>query len=104
MEKQREISKQEFDKCAYGDNDARLWQIWKKAFDIGVNYEKERNEKNEDFISFHQYLIMVGIRSIEYTYSDDVIFSNIEYFRKCHSQHLSAYKALLFFNDYLKSK
>jgi hypothetical protein len=46
-----------------------------------------------------QYLIMVGIRSIEYEYSDEELFNNLEYFKKCHRRGLSAYKALLFLFD-----
>lgn len=47
---------------------------------------------------------MVGIRSLEYTYPDDVLFENIEYFKKCQEQNLSAYKALLFLHDHLTSE
>lgn len=49
-----------------------------------------------------RYLIMVGIRSLEFTHSDDIIFENIEYFKKCFVEELSAYKALLFFGLYLE--
>jgi hypothetical protein len=51
-----------------------------------------------------RYLIMVGIRSLEYGYSDEMIFSNIDYFKRCNDFGLSAYKALLFFGDYLKGE
>ncbi len=51
--------------------------------------------------SFEKYLIVVGIRSLEYTYSDEILFNNIEYFRKCYEDNLSAYKALLFLYDHL---
>jgi hypothetical protein len=54
------------------------------------------------FKSFKHYLIMVGIRSLEYTYTDEQLFENIKYFKKCYDQHLSVYKALLFLHDYLK--
>lgn len=53
--------------------------------------------------AFEKYLIMVGIRSLEYTYTDDQLFENIEYFRQCHREGLSAYKALLFMNDEFKT-
>jgi hypothetical protein len=46
-----------------------------------------------------QYLITVGIRSLEYTYTDKELFSNLDYFKKCHRRGLSAYKALLFLYD-----
>ena len=42
---------------------------------------------------------MVGIRSAEYAYTDEELFSNIKYFRKCYDDDLSAYKALLFLHD-----
>lgn len=38
---------------------------------------------------------------IVYTYSNELIDLHIEYFKKCLDNHLSAYKSLLFFNDYL---
>ena len=51
--------------------------------------------------TFAAYLIMVGIRSAEYTYTDEQLFSNTKYFRKCYNVNLSAYKALLFLGDYI---
>jgi len=51
--------------------------------------------------SFEIYLIMVGIRSFEYTYSDEDIFNHIDYFRDCYNRNLSAYKALLFLYDHI---
>ena len=53
---------------------------------------------------FNHYLIMVGIRSLEYTYTDQELFDNVEYFRKCQQKGLSAYKALLFLSDYLNGE
>jgi len=52
--------------------------------------------------SFNKYLIEVGIRSAEYTYSDNELFENIEYFKRCHANNMSAYKALLFLGGYIK--
>jgi hypothetical protein len=54
--------------------------------------------------TFEMYLINVGMRSDEYSYEKDVLFDNIEYFRKCYNDGLSAYKALLFLYDYLVDK
>ena len=51
--------------------------------------------------TFENYLIMVGIRTADYTYTDEQIFDNTEYFRKCYNDNLSAYKALLFLYDHL---
>lgn len=50
---------------------------------------------------FDGYLINVGIRSHEYTYPDEVLFDNVEYFGRCYDNGMSAYKALLFLNDYI---
>lgn len=56
---------------------------------------------SEEEKSFQKYLIKVGMRSVDYTYSDADIFDNIEFFRKCQKAELSAYKALLFLGQYL---
>lgn len=45
--------------------------------------------------NFQKYLIMVGIRSHEFTYTDEQLFANISYFDQCFKDGLSAYKALL---------
>jgi hypothetical protein len=54
--------------------------------------------------TLEHYLINVGIRSAEYTYSDETLFDNIDYFRCCYEKDMSAYKALLFLYDYLEEK
>ena len=54
--------------------------------------------------NFSAYLIMVGIRSTEYNYADDILFNNLEYFKKCYKAKLSTYKALMFLNDYIKGE
>lgn len=51
--------------------------------------------------TFEAYLINVGIRSAEYTHDDNVLYENIEYFKKCYDYNLSAYKALLLLHDYI---
>lgn len=53
---------------------------------------------------FEKYLINVGIRSSEFMYDDDTLFKNIIYFKKCFEQGLSAYKALLFLDLYIKGE
>lgn len=45
---------------------------------------------------------MLGIRSVEYTYTDKQLFSNKDYFKKCYHDNLSTYKALTFFHYYLQ--
>ena len=39
---------------------------------------------------------------VVYAYSNELVDLNIEYFKKCLDKQLSAYKALLFFHDYIK--
>jgi hypothetical protein len=51
---------------------------------------------------FEHYLIEVGIRSLEYFYTDKELFDNVEYFKKCKDKGMSPYKALLFLGDYIK--
>jgi len=57
-------------------------------------------------MTLEQYLIDVGIRASDYGYeiTEDerkLLKDNVEYFKKCYEKELSAYKALLFFYDYL---
>lgn len=55
-------------------------------------YQKEE-DKNDTTLIFSLY---------DYKY--EKILDNKEYFRKCMEDGLSAYKALLFFEDYLEQK
>jgi hypothetical protein len=41
---------------------------------------------------------------ITYTYDNETVDANLPYFLDCMRSGLSAYKALLFFNEYLKDK
>lgn len=50
---------------------------------------------------FSAYLVSVGIRSHEFTYKDNVLFNNIDYFKKCYNDGISPYIALTLFYDYL---
>jgi hypothetical protein len=57
-------------------------------------------------MSLEEYLIDVGIRASDYGHLIDeeerkLLKNNVDYFKKCHKAGLSAYKALLFFQDYL---
>lgn len=54
--------------------------------------------------TFEMYLINVGMRSDEYSYEKDILFDNIEYFKKCYNDGLSAYKALLLLYDDLEDR
>lgn len=51
--------------------------------------------------TFEDYLIEVGIRSKEYTYNDEEIYENVDYFRKCYKEELSAYVALLYLDCHI---
>lgn len=58
-------------------------------------------------MTLEQYLIDVGIRASDYGHIIDdeervLLRNNVEYFKKCYAKGLSAYKALLYFNDYLE--
>ena len=50
---------------------------------------------------FENYLISVGIRSHEYTYSDEILFIYIDYFKDCYDRGISPYSALVFFHEFL---
>lgn len=41
---------------------------------------------------------------VVYTYPLDVVMNNVDYFERCRDAELSAYKALLFFHDYLNGE
>lgn len=69
-----------------------------------INGQDSLNGNLSPFSKFEHYLIMVGVRSSEYTYTEKQLFENIEYFRKCQKDHLSPYKALLFLNDHLETE
>ncbi len=70
--------------------------LTKKCAELAISIlNKDKSREIE------KYLIQVGIRSLEYNYKEEDIFNNIDYFKRCFENDLSAYKALLFFNDYL---
>jgi len=56
------------------------------------------------FGKFKHYLINVGIRSSEFTYTPEQLFANIDYFKDSYEKHLSVYKALSLLDDYLNKK
>lgn len=73
--------------------------------------QDEFKEKEEEINALYKtkefwegYLIRVGIRSLEYTYTDEELYENIDYFKDCCERGLSAYKALLFLSTYLEEK
>jgi len=56
------------------------------------------------FNSLEHYLFIVGVRSLEYTHTEEDICNNINYFKGCQERGLSPYSALLFFHDFLIEK
>lgn len=54
--------------------------------------------------SFENYLIMVGIRSKEFSYSDQLLFENIELFRMYYNGKVSPYNALIFLPGDIKDE
>ena len=50
---------------------------------------------------FNRYLVIVGIRIKEFAVYEVDVLHNLDYFKRCFNSGLSAYKALLFFNDYM---
>jgi hypothetical protein len=65
----------------------------KYSFDKYIENVKEQLECNATDEYKSKYIV--------YTYSNEQVDSNLEYFKKCKDDNLSPYKSLLFFYDYL---
>ena len=52
------------------------------------------NNWKDNNYTFEMYLIMVGIRSMDFTFEDNFLYENIEYFKDCYNKEISAYYAL----------
>lgn len=50
------------------------------------------------------YLLITGERSTDYSYTPEMIYEHIEYFRECWKNNLSCYKSLEFFSFELDDK
>ena len=50
---------------------------------------------------FELYLIVLGERSVDYSYTPEMLYDNIDYFKDCWGKGLSTYKALEFFSFHL---
>lgn len=46
---------------------------------------------------FEEYLIILGERNLEYGYDTKLLYEHLDYFKQCHRNDLSCYKALEFF-------
>ena len=44
--------------------------------------------------TFEQYMLKVGIRSADYKYTEEELYSSLDYFKDCYEDCLSEYKAL----------
>lgn len=53
--------------------------------------------------TFQQYLLNVGIRSVEFTYEKEILQQNIPYFKENWKQNISEYKALTFLHFHLNN-
>jgi hypothetical protein len=60
--------------------------------------EDVKSQLDENATDFHKN------NYVTYTYSNELIDNNLDYFEDCMNKGLSAYKGLLFFYDYLSEK
>lgn len=51
--------------------------------------------------TYEEYLIEVGTLSCRFTYKEEELYGNMNYFKKCYKEHLSAYKALLYLDAHI---
>jgi hypothetical protein len=84
--------------------------------DTKIEKNVERNLIITEIINFDEYIEDVKSQLDEnatdfhknnyvtYTYSNELVDANLVYFEDCMNKGLSAYKALLFFTDYLNNK
>jgi hypothetical protein len=57
-----------------------------------------KSQLDENATDFHKE------NHITYMYSNELVDNNLDYFEDCMNKELSAYKALLYFYDYLSEK
>lgn len=60
--------------------------------------------ENNNWVTWEYYLIWLGERSSDYAYTKEILLENLDYFRKCYSNHLSTYKALEWLSFELDNK
>jgi hypothetical protein len=53
--------------------------------------------------NFESYLILVGSYTSMFTYSNEILFANIGYFRECYNNEVSAYYSLLLLSMHIES-
>lgn len=54
--------------------------------------------KNNIWNSWELYLLILGERSTDYSYTPEMICENLNYFKSCWVNHISCYYALEMFN------
>lgn len=54
--------------------------------------------KNSIWNSWELYLLILGERSVDYSYTPEMICENLDYFKSCWENHTSCYYALEMFN------
>lgn len=72
------------------------------------NDEKRENIKKaikaHEWMPFERYLIWLGERSVDYSYTTDVIFEHLDYFRRGWLNHTNPYYLLEMFSFELDDK
>lgn len=53
---------------------------------------------------FELYLLILGERSTDYSYTPEMLFEHLDYFKNCWENNLSTYKALEMFSFELDEK
>lgn len=76
-----------------------LLEIWKYIFKI-----KPCEDNKIVMKPFELYLLILGEKSVDYSYTPEIIYEHIDYFKKCWESNLSTYKALEFFSFELDEK
>lgn len=89
------------------DKEIVVGQIWNKEKVEGVKeaiLEHKRTVEAEDWMPWERYLLWLGERSIDYSYTKDVVFEHLEYFKEGWLNHTNPYYMLEFFSFNLDDK
>jgi hypothetical protein len=66
--------------------------------------ELELYPKHQGKRPWEEYLMILGEMLIDYRYTTEELFENLDYFKKCWEYNLSCYKALETFHFHLENK
>lgn len=58
----------------------------------------------EEWMPWEMYLIWVGERSVDYSYTKEMIYDNLEYFKNGYDSHINPYYLLEMFSFRLDEK